>query len=593
MSIAHRSKFKYSSQFKASRAITACAEPTLQSVSQTIETCPPKNIPLSQEEAEILAQLDPSQFSVVTPVNKLAFDYLTQKHPNRAFIQYLRNGLEHGFRFNFSGKRVTKIQENLKSIDIEPSALTNYINSEIAIGRMCGPFSINNPPCSIFQVNPCGLVEKKNTNPKVYRVISHLSSPLGTSINDGIDRIEFATKYENLNHAIGWITKYGRGCLLSKIDIQDAYRILPVHPVDQVLQGLQNEGNLYFDKALAFGNRASGGIFCRFADIITWIAVQQGIKSVIHYVDDFLIISKSGAQQDLEQFLRILKILNIPYKKSKLEGPCTTLTFLGIRIDTNAFSAAIPEAKKLKIMEMLTEWQAKTWCYKKELQSLVGSLMWLCQTMPQGRPFVQRFIKALGGNKNSKFHIRINSPMKADIAWWQKILPIWSGMYFMEDRIWLHPNTQNLYTDASNLGGGATYDIYFTAFNWSQAVDITKHSIQMRELLTCLIAMMTFAPLWLRKRLIIWTDNQANAEAFYSGFCRNSIINKIIASMYMAQIRGNYSVKLEHIAGKNNKDADLLSRNGHKQFRMQNPLARYLNPVIPDEYTNLITTFNL
>jgi hypothetical protein len=149
-----------------------------------------------------MAQLNPAHFNMVTPINKLAFDYLTRDHPNKAFVQYLRNGIEKGFRFNFAGKRTLIIQKNLKSVDIEPTALTNYIESELTIGRMCGPFNLEEPPCSAFQINPCGLVEKKGTNPKTYRVISHLSAPTGTSINDGIDGIEFATKYENINHAV-------------------------------------------------------------------------------------------------------------------------------------------------------------------------------------------------------------------------------------------------------------------------------------------------------------------------------------------------------------------------------------------------------
>ncbi|RIB18178.1 hypothetical protein C2G38_2185323 [Gigaspora rosea] len=53
------SRFKYAAQFKASRAITACTKPTLQSVDQTIEAQPSRHIPLTQEEASILAQLDP------------------------------------------------------------------------------------------------------------------------------------------------------------------------------------------------------------------------------------------------------------------------------------------------------------------------------------------------------------------------------------------------------------------------------------------------------------------------------------------------------------------------------------------------------
>ena len=85
----------------------------------------------------------------------------------------------------------------------------------------------------------------------------------------------------------------------------------------------------------------------------------------------------------------------------------------------------------------------------------------------------------------------------------------------MEDREWLQPDTQNLFTDASNMGGGATYNTYFTTFNWSRHMNLTEYSIQLRELLTSLIAFLTFSPVLTQRRLILWTDNQSNAEAFY------------------------------------------------------------------------------
>ncbi|RIB27817.1 hypothetical protein C2G38_2159543 [Gigaspora rosea] len=194
------------------RSYTAQKQPTIRRRSQNYGTIKPK------------------YFNATTSINKIAFEYLTRDHPNREFVQYLRNGIKHGFRFNFNGKHTMTVQENLKLIEIAPEAFEGYIMKEI-----------------------------KDTNPKAYGVISHLSALCGTSVNDGIDIIEFATKYENLNHAIGWIMQYGAGCLLSKVDIQDAYRILLVHPVDQTLQGLQYNSNIYFDKSLAFGNRASGG----------------------------------------------------------------------------------------------------------------------------------------------------------------------------------------------------------------------------------------------------------------------------------------------------------------------------------------------
>lgn len=241
---------------------------------------------------------------------------------------------------------------------------------------------------------------------------------------------------------------------------------------------MSHEEKIYFDKALAFGNKASSRIFCRFADIIIWIATQQGIKSIIHYVDDFLIISKTDRQKELDQFLRILDIMKVLFKESKLEGPSTEITFLGILINTESMSVSVPYKKKKKIKELLTEWSSRRWCYMKDLQSLVGSLIWLCQVVPQGRPFVQRFIKAQGVSKNLKHHIRFTKSMLADIQWWSNVIMQWPGTYLMEDQRWLQPNIYNLYTDASNIGGGAIFKNYFTTFIWANNLATTTNDIQ-------------------------------------------------------------------------------------------------------------------
>src|SRR5206468_2602531 len=87
--------------------------------------------------------------------------------------------------------------------------------------------------------------------------------PRGQSVNDGIDKEDFATAYENVPVAMKWIRKLGPGCLMMKIDIKEAYRIIPIHPIDQLLQGVMHKDHLYFDQCLAFSNRTSAGIFCR------------------------------------------------------------------------------------------------------------------------------------------------------------------------------------------------------------------------------------------------------------------------------------------------------------------------------------------
>src|ERR1044072_6100819 len=176
-------------------------------------------------------------------------------------------------------------------------------------------------------VNPLGLVEKRDTNPTEYRVITHHSAPHGSSVNDGIDKHEFKISFDTWKHAVRWIRHFGVGALLSKIDIKDAYRILPVHPVDQLLQGMVHDNKLYFDKALAFSSWSSCEIFCRFADIVAWIAYDNGILAIIHYVDDFLIISHPHKFSEKDTFLCLLSDLKIPIKVQKLVGPTTKLIY--------------------------------------------------------------------------------------------------------------------------------------------------------------------------------------------------------------------------------------------------------------------------
>ena len=167
-----------------------------------------------------------------------------------------------------------------------------------------------------------------------------------------------------------------------KVDIQEAYRNLPIHLLDQILQGVVCENRLYFDLCVAFGSRSAPGIFCCFANLLAWIGHQKGLPAIIHYIDDFLIIVPKGGMAAKVLFLGLLEALGVPYKASKLEGPTTRLVFLGIMLDTNELIASIADDKRIEMLLLLKEWKLKRWCFLEELQSLIGSLIWLAQVMP-------------------------------------------------------------------------------------------------------------------------------------------------------------------------------------------------------------------
>ena len=120
-----------------------------------------------------------------------------------------------------------------------------------------------------------------------------LSSPAGASVNDGISP-EFSTvSYVSVDHLSSLVLSAGRGAFLVKADIKEAYRKLPVHPHDQFLLRVQWEGITYTDLALPFGLRSAPKIFSAVADALQWILVQKGITNLLHYLDDFIFVSKS------------------------------------------------------------------------------------------------------------------------------------------------------------------------------------------------------------------------------------------------------------------------------------------------------------
>ena len=75
----------------------------------------------------------------------------------------------------------------------------------------------------------------------------------------------------------------GKRAFLVKADTKEAYRMVPVHPKDQCLLGVQWEGNTYVDLALPFGLRSAPIICSAVADAIQWILFQKCLK-ILHYL---------------------------------------------------------------------------------------------------------------------------------------------------------------------------------------------------------------------------------------------------------------------------------------------------------------------
>ena len=65
---------------------------------------------------------------------------------------------------------------------------------------------------------------------------------------------------------------------LVKMDLKDAYRMVPIHPHDQHLLVIVWGGNIFVDRCLPFRLRSAPKIFTAVADALAWVFYSWGIR---------------------------------------------------------------------------------------------------------------------------------------------------------------------------------------------------------------------------------------------------------------------------------------------------------------------------
>ena len=94
--------------------------------------------------------------------------------------------------------------------------------------------------------------------------------------------------YTSVDAIASKVVALGRGAMLAKMDIKEAYRIISIHPEDRYLLGMRWEDDVFIDKTLPFGLRSAPLIFSAVADAMQYMMLENGTTFVDHYVDDFV-----------------------------------------------------------------------------------------------------------------------------------------------------------------------------------------------------------------------------------------------------------------------------------------------------------------
>ena len=270
-------------------------------------------------------------------------------------------------------------------------------------------------------------------------------------------RILVPSKYIIIDNGIQEILRLGKDTTLTKIDIQSAFRLIPVHSMDRHLLGMSWTDGVYIDTCLPFGPRSAPRLFNILADLLAWVLKQQGVSEVLHYLDDFLTMPPpppfSGVcQQNLDIIQQICTQLGVPLATEKVVGPTTSLCFLGITINTEKMEAHLPDDKLNRICHSVYNWLHKRKARKREILSLVGLLQHTTKIVRGGRTFVSRMYAAAEKLKRMYYFTRLKRDFRSDLAWWHVFLQNWNGLSLLRYISDTSPDF-TIYTDASGLWG--------------------------------------------------------------------------------------------------------------------------------------------
>ena len=449
------------------------------------------------------------------------------------------------------------------------------LETEIKMNRVAGPYDIK-PPGLIL--SPLAVVPKKL--PNTFRLIHNLSFPYLNSVNSHTDRSHCQVVYETLDDCLSIIANIGKGCLCSKCDIENAFRILCVDKRDFKYLGFTWNDKFFIDKNLPMGSSVSCKSFEELSCAVQWIMKNKfNVESMSHILDDFMFFSEGNSNKCniyLKTFLYVAKYLGLPIKDSKTVFPTTNIELYGLNVDTMSMTVSLPVDKLHKARILIDELCQSKKVTVGQIQSIHGFLNFCCRIVPAGRAFLRRLISLTKGQKQQWHKVRVTNGVRQDMMVWKMFLNDFNGKAIISKEIWCEENAIHVHSDACKWGfAGVMQNSWFVGIfpnSWSD------YNIAIKEMVPVYIALHLWLDLLSNKTVIFHIDNISVVYNLDNLSSELEEIMEMLRPFLLTCLQHRVNFVSSHICGKLNRTADYLSRfQIYKAFRESPNLEK--NPV--------------
>ena len=382
--------------------------------------------------------------------------------------------------------------------------------------------------------------------------------------------------------------------MLAKMDIKSAFRLLPVHPADRHLLGMKWRGNIYIDHCIPFGLRSAPKLFNILADLLAWVMENAGVTYLIHYLDDYLIMGpphSTVCQQNVDIFISLCAELGVPLAPDKLEGPSTSLTFLGIILDTEHMEIRLPRDKLARIQQLLTSWLPRRKARKRQILSLVGTLQHATKVVRPGRAFVSRMYSTAAKLRQMHFTTRLNKSFRSDLLWWHTFIQSWNGFSILRHPAVSHPDVY-AQTDASGVWGcAAVLGPQWLQWQWPR--EWQDIGIMAKELVPIIFTCIVWGSGLSKHHINFQCDNANLVIAINKGSSKDKFVMHLLRSLSFFVAHFDIYLTATHLPGVINVTADHLSRGNLQQAFQATPTLSPVRTVIPPTAFQLISPCRL
>ena len=527
-------------------------------------------------------------------VNPKKLEKYLQDHPDRELVEYLVDGYTNGFSLGVD-RRPSPWPPcpNLREARRKPEITQALVDKEVALGHMLGPF--DEPPLPDMVFSPLNIVPKAGSKDK-YRLIHDLAYPYNSeSVNSCIPTEHASVQYHTIDEVIDMGMQLGTGTFAGREDIEHAFRNQPIRFSDLALLGFTLNEKYYINCSVPFGAASSCFIFEKVASALQWIITNEtGCEWISHFLDDFPLLENSfdALQNLMTEFKRLMADIGMPVAISKSLGPTQVLQYLGLILNFKLQRIEIPEDKRIKCMNLVSklievyERRAKTTV--KQIQKVAGSLNFLCQALPAGRPFLCSLYRATrtakGDKRRGGNHRRLNFETYEDLKMFKtflkenahvkvKTVPFLNRLNIDNDKIEMYADAAG----AADKGIGCIFGDEWFHGKWSET-DLFKNgyrpNIALLELTAITVGFEIWAPRLAGRTVTLRSDNATTVCFLNKKKADIPAAMQLLRRLTLSCLRFQITVRAVHIKGILNTESDLVSRGKLREFHTRRPTAK-------------------